>query len=305
MAVAARAAAIGERGEGGSFLFPFAQLLETVTADRARSAIRALMGLSLTEAAVRRDRSEESVPAAEVRNGERLVMRTGQKFPPDGEVVAGRSAVNQAPATGESFPVEKEPGAGTFVGLINSNDLLEVCAGHDARTDVRAVGEAQASRTPSQPCIDRFSQYDTPAGMLGGAGDPTEARQACTCHSAVALPAQASVGELGSGRRDIGGHSRRARPDADGRRPAHPAPARWRRRRRRRWAHHRREDSPSGGIAFRPPPRPTPRGIKAPAAPPAFRSASARWLRSPLIRGRTGRSPPGGRPARRTARTAP
>lgn len=172
-AAAIGAAAIGEWGEGASamFLFAVAQLLETYSMDRARNAIKALMDLSPTEATVRRDGREETVPVAEVSIGETIIIRPGQKIPLDGEVIAGRSAVNQAPITGESIPVSKEPGAEVFAGSINEQGALDVRVTKLVEDTtlariIHAVEEAQATRAPSQSFVDRFSRIYTPAVVL-------------------------------------------------------------------------------------------------------------------------------------------
>lgn len=164
------AATIGEWGEGASamFLFSVAQLLESYSMDRARNAIKALMDLSPTEATVRRDGREEVAPVAEVSVGETIVIRPGQKIPLDGEVIAGRSAVNQAPITGESIPVDKEPGAEVFAGSINEQGALDVRVTKLVEDTtlariIHAVEEAQATRAPSQNFVDRFSRIYTPA----------------------------------------------------------------------------------------------------------------------------------------------
>jgi len=170
---AAGAAAIGEWAEGASvlFLFSLAQVLETYSMDRARNAIKALMDLSPTEATVKRDAREVTVPAVEVRVGEVIVIRPGQKVPLDGEVLSGRSAVNQAPITGESIPVDKEPGSEVFAGSINEQGVLEVrvtklVADTTLARIIHAVEEAQASRAPSQSFVDRFARIYTPAVVV-------------------------------------------------------------------------------------------------------------------------------------------
>ncbi len=175
LVAAVGAAAIGEWAEGASvvFLFSLAQILETYSMDRARNAIKALIGLSPTEATVKRDGREENVPAAEVRLGEVIVIRPGQKISLDGEVIAGRSAVNQAPITGESMPVEKEVGSQVFAGSINEQGSLEVRVTKLVKDTtlariIHAVEEAQASRAPSQSFVDRFARIYTPA-IVGGA----------------------------------------------------------------------------------------------------------------------------------------
>jgi Zn2+/Cd2+-exporting ATPase len=164
------AAAIGEWGEGASamFLFAVAQLLESFSMDRARNAIKALMDLSPTEATVKRNGREETVPVADVRVDEIIIIRPGQKIPLDGVVLTGRSAVNQAPITGESIPVDKEPGTEVFAGSINEQGALEVRVTKLVEDTtlariIHAVEEAQSSRAPSQTFVDRFSRVYTPA----------------------------------------------------------------------------------------------------------------------------------------------
>src|SRR5680860_52279 len=95
---------IGEYAEGASamFLFAIAQLLEARSMDRARGAIRGLMDLSPAEATVVRDGIEARIPADEVAIGDLVVIRPGERIPVDGEILAGRSSVDQSPITGES-----------------------------------------------------------------------------------------------------------------------------------------------------------------------------------------------------------
>lgn len=169
-AAAIGAAAIGEWSEGASamFLFAVAQLLESFSMDRARNAIKALMDLSPTEAVVKRNGREETVPVAEVGIDETIIIRPGQKIPLDGVVSSGRSAVNQAPITGESMPVDKEAGAEVFAGSINEQGVLEVQVTKLVEDTtlariIHAVEEAQSSRAPSQTFVDRFSRIYTPA----------------------------------------------------------------------------------------------------------------------------------------------
>lgn len=168
------AAAIGEWGEGASamFLFSVAQMLEVYSMDRARNAIKALMSLSPPEATVRRNGGESVVPVQDVGLEETIIIRPGQRIPLDGVVTSGVSAVNQSPITGESIPVDKQPGADVFAGSINVNGLLEVRVTKlvEDTTLARithAVEEAQASRAPSQTFVDRFSRVYTPAVVVG------------------------------------------------------------------------------------------------------------------------------------------
>lgn len=171
MSVAAiGAAVIGQWGEGASamFLFAVAQLLEARAMDRARHAIRALMELSPAEATVRRDGREYIVPVAEVIPGETIVLKPGQRVPLDGVVTGGHSAVDQAPITGESIPVDKNAGADVFAGSINGQGALEVRVTKLAQDTtlariIQAVEPAQAARAPTQSFVDRFARVYTPA----------------------------------------------------------------------------------------------------------------------------------------------
>lgn len=160
---------IGEYVEAASamFLFAVAQLLETYSMDRARNAIRGLMDLSPAEATVLRDGREERVPVDRVEVGETVVVRPGEKIPVDGQVLTGRSSVNQTAVTGESLPAEKEPGTEVFAGTLNGEGALEVQSTKQASDTtlariIHSVEEAQASRAPSQTFVDRFARVYTP-----------------------------------------------------------------------------------------------------------------------------------------------
>ncbi|HFE31861.1 MAG TPA: cation-transporting P-type ATPase, partial [Gammaproteobacteria bacterium] len=112
------------------FLFSLAQWLESRSMDRARNAVRALMELAPPVARVLRDGREITVPVEQVRVGEIIRLRPGDKAPLDGEVVDGHSALNQAPITGESLPVEKAPGDTVYAGSINGQGSLDVRVTH-------------------------------------------------------------------------------------------------------------------------------------------------------------------------------
>ena len=163
------AAAVGEWGEGASamFLFSLAQMLEVYSMDRARNAIKALMDLSTPEANVKRNGTEVGTPVDQVAIAEIIVVRPGQRIPLDGTVLSGRSAVNQAPITGESMPVAKDPGSEVFAGSINEDGLLEIQVTKLVEDTtlariIHAVEEAQSARAPSQSFVDRFSRIYTP-----------------------------------------------------------------------------------------------------------------------------------------------
>lgn len=160
---------VGEYAEGAVtiFLFSIGELLESYTSDRARNAIRSLMELAPPEATVERDGQAVVVPVEELQHGERVLVRPGERFPVDGRVVEGRSAVNQAPITGESIPVEKEPGGEVFAGTINGSGALTVEVTRVAEDStiariLRMVSEAQSERAPAQRLVDRFAAVYTP-----------------------------------------------------------------------------------------------------------------------------------------------
>ncbi len=192
------AAAIGAWEEGALvvFLFSLGETLESYTMDRARNAIRSLMALAPAEATVLRacvnceehrgqplpngegvyeegpcpwcEVHEQRVPVAELVIGDIILVRPGERIPMDGQVIQGVSAVNQAPITGESIPVEKAPGDEVFAGTINGTGALEIEVTRLAEDNtlsriIHMVEEAQSQKAPSQRWVDRFARYYTPA----------------------------------------------------------------------------------------------------------------------------------------------
>jgi Cd2+/Zn2+-exporting ATPase len=163
------AVAIGQWSEGATvtFLFALAQILETWSMDRARTAIRALMSLTPAEALIHRDGVEKRVRVEDVRPGEVVYVRPGEKIPLDGLVIGGASPVNQSPITGESLPVDKADGDEVYAGTINGHGALEVRVTRLGRDTTLAriialVELAQAQRAPSQTFVEKFARYYTP-----------------------------------------------------------------------------------------------------------------------------------------------
>ena len=161
---------LGEWSEAATvvFLFAVAQALEARTLERARTAIRALMDLTPTEALVRDARGDRRVDVDLVEPGTIIVIRPGEKIPLDGEVIAGESTVNQAPVTGESLPIEKAPGDEVFAGTINGRGALDVQVTRVRRDTTLAriihlVERAQAQRAPAQALVERFARIYTPS----------------------------------------------------------------------------------------------------------------------------------------------
>ncbi len=164
------AIAIGEYVEAASlaFLFALAELLEEYAEDRARRSLKELMKLAPNEARVKREGSEFVLPVEQIAIGEVIAVRPGERIALDGIVVAGHSAVNQAPITGESFPTEKQPGDAAFAGTINQEGYLEIKATKRAEDTTLAriihlVEEAEAQKAPSERFVDRFAKYYTPS----------------------------------------------------------------------------------------------------------------------------------------------
>ncbi len=164
------AAAIGAWEEGALvvFLFSLGETLEGYTMDRARNAIRSLMELAPAEATLLRDSEQQRVPVEALAVGDVILVRPGERAPMDGVVRRGSSAVNQAPITGESIPVEKQPGAEVFAGTVNGESALEIEVTRLAEDNtisrvIHMVEQAQAQKAPSQRWVDIFARYYTPA----------------------------------------------------------------------------------------------------------------------------------------------
>src|SRR5262249_26363277 len=150
------------------FLFAVAESLEARTLDRARNAIRALMDLTPADALLRDAAGERRVSADAITPGAVIIVRPGEKIPLDGDVVAGQSAVNQAPITGESIPADKAAGDHVFAGTINRRGALDVRVTRLRRDTTLAriihlVERAQAQRAPAQQLVERFARIYTPA----------------------------------------------------------------------------------------------------------------------------------------------
>lgn len=177
MAIAAVGAAIlGQWGEGAAVvvLFSLGEALEGYTMDRARRSIRAVMRLAPQEAIVRDAAGERRVPVETIVTGDIVVVRPGQRVPVDGAVVSGTSALDQAPITGESIPVEKAAGDEVFAGSVNGTGVLTVRATRPASDStlariIRMVEEAQGRRAPTQRFVDRFAAVYTPVVVAGAA----------------------------------------------------------------------------------------------------------------------------------------
>jgi Cd2+/Zn2+-exporting ATPase len=148
-------------------LFSIAELLERFSMDRARSSLEELVALSPDTATVLRDGEEETVPADEVRVGDRIAVRPGDRVPVDGIVREGESAVDESPVTGESVPADKTAGDEVYAGSVVEGGYLEFEATATADEStlqrvVEMVESAQSNRTDYERFVDRFARWYTP-----------------------------------------------------------------------------------------------------------------------------------------------
>lgn len=163
------ASALGAFEEAATvvFLFSFGNALQGYTLDKTRNSIRALMEIAPKEALVRRGITEITLQVKEIVLGDVIVVRPGERIAMDGKVSTGYSTVNQAPITGESIPVEKQPGDEIYAGTVNERGSLEVKVTKLAKDNtisriIHMVEEAQGQRAPSQQFVDKFAKYYTP-----------------------------------------------------------------------------------------------------------------------------------------------
>ena len=150
-------------------LYAIAELIEAKAVDRARNAIQGLLELAPEQALMLgANGAWISTPVAAVPLDATVRIKPGERVPMDGLVTKGNSAINQAPVTGESIPVDKMPGDPVFAGTINETGELEVrvsaAAGNSVLARIiHAVEQAQGTRAPTQRFVDRFAALYTPA----------------------------------------------------------------------------------------------------------------------------------------------
>lgn len=149
------------------------RLLETAATGRASAAIKKLMGLQAKTARVLRDGAEEDIPVEEVKVGDIILVRPGERIPVDGLVLEGYSSVDESMLTGESLPVEKKPGDRVVGASLNHQGSIIFQAERVGRDTalaqiIRLVEEAQSSRAPVQRLADRVSGFFVPAVLFVG-----------------------------------------------------------------------------------------------------------------------------------------
>ena len=159
------AAAIGQPAEGAMllFLFSLSNTLQSFAMDRSRKAIEKLLDLRPAQATVRRGSRLNNLPIEQLTLGDVALVRPGERFPIDGEVVAGASDVDQATITGESMPVHKEVHDLVFAGTVNGTGSVEIRVTRLAKDTtlariVKMVEEAQSTKANTQRMLDSFEQ---------------------------------------------------------------------------------------------------------------------------------------------------
>ena len=185
LVAAAGAAALGAWAEGALllFLFSLGHALEHFAMGRAKKAIEALAALAPRTAHVRRGEAVVELPVEELEVGDLVVVRPNERLPADGFVVKGTTSVNQAPVTGESIPVDKQPvpspeeartkpanvsaASVVFAGTINGGGAIEIETTRRSNDTtlakvVRMVSEAETQKSPTQRFTDRFERVFVP-----------------------------------------------------------------------------------------------------------------------------------------------
>ena len=173
LAAATGAAILGEWQEGAFLLFLFAlgHAGEQYALDRARNAVNALGALMPQTAQVRRGGQITELPIAHVQIGDVVVVRPGDRVPVDGTITSGASGVDQSPVTGESVPVQKNPGDEVFAGTVNQDAALDVEVSKLAQDNtlsriMQLVAEAQSQQSPTQAFTQRFTAWFVPAVLV-------------------------------------------------------------------------------------------------------------------------------------------
>ncbi|WP_377705521.1 heavy metal translocating P-type ATPase [Pseudoduganella sp. UC29_71] len=188
LVAAAGAAALGKWAEGGLllFLFSLGHSLEHFAMGRARRAIEALAKLAPETALLKRGDATAEVPVETLKPGDIVLVKPNERLPADGVVIKGSTSINQAPVTGESVPVDKEPvedGAAAiatfertsassrvFAGTINGSGAIEVMVARLAAQSTMArviqmVADAEAQRSPTQQFTDKFERIFVPVAL--------------------------------------------------------------------------------------------------------------------------------------------
>lgn len=183
------AATLGKWAEGSLllFLFSLGHALENMAMNKAKQSIEALAALAPKTALVRRGDQQTEIPVAQLQKNDIVIVKPNSRIPADGMVVAGNSAVNQAPITGESVPVDKLPVSNpdayannekaippanrVFAGTINGAGALEILVLREAKDStlarvVQMVQNAEQQQSPTQQFTKKVERYFVPAVLI-------------------------------------------------------------------------------------------------------------------------------------------
>ncbi len=157
----------GEEGAAVALLYYIAEFLEDYAELRAKRSIKSLVELAPETARVKVDDGEEVRNVDQVKIGEIVIIRPGDKVPLDGNIVHGTSSINQASITGESLPVTKTVGDEVFSGTVNEDGYLEMVVTKEAKDSVISkivtlVKRSQLNRSTTETMVERISKYYTP-----------------------------------------------------------------------------------------------------------------------------------------------
>lgn len=172
---AAGAVALGQVGEAAmlAFLFSISEGLEEYAVARTRRGLRALLSLVPEQATVLREGTETVVAAADLRVGDQMIVKPGERLATDGVIRTGRTALDVSAITGESIPMEAGPGDEVFAGSINGSGVLQVEVTATAQDNslariVHIVEAEQARKGASQRLADRIARPLVPGIMIAG-----------------------------------------------------------------------------------------------------------------------------------------
>ncbi|MEK6678931.1 MAG: HAD-IC family P-type ATPase [Nitrospirota bacterium] len=215
----AAAAIIGEFLSSAviAFFMLIAEYLDKLTMGKARKALDELIKLTPKSARIVKDGREIEIAIEEIKKGDMVIVRPGERIPVDGKIIEGSSFVNQAAITGESMPAEKKIGDDVYTATINDAGLLKIKAIHVGADTTLAkiihlVEEAESAKAPVQRIADKFAAYFTPAILLIAgltfliSGNFIYAIAvivvACPCTVAIATPLAVVAGTGKAARRD-------------------------------------------------------------------------------------------------------
>ena len=165
---------LGEWDEAATvgFLYGLSELLESLSLERARRAIRSLLEVAPKDAEIlNSDGTTRTISASNIKTGDRVLVRSGNTIPIDGSIISGSSNVDQKSITGESVPIPRQPGDDVFAGTTNGEGALEIVASGPVGDTLIArmiarVRESQAGRAPIERRISTFARIYTPIVVL-------------------------------------------------------------------------------------------------------------------------------------------